>query len=674
MAISSTGRVGMTADEIFHLTAGQTYWSRQDYRLQPENGLLPQRLAGLPLVLSSGVKFPDIGAPDINEEWHSAMIRKIGRRFFFESGNDTDRMLLMGRSMIALLGAATVALIGLWSRSLFGPLAGLSCAACAAFSPSFLAHAGLATSDTAGAVGFLAATVAWWRLCHRISIDRILIAGSTLALLALSKYSVVLFGPILVVLVLIRLMRPAGLPVRLPRISRQRSRGRARLLPLVMACAASILLCWILIWGAFGFRYSAACPKPGEAFTFPWTETLITQSHERSLYMADGATQGRIASVSAGVVQYFVTAAARYHFLPEAWLYGLAYVDTNGRYRPAFLCGEWEATGWWWFFPFAFLVKSTPVELLLFTAAAGAWVALVSASAAERRLAYKCAAPLAVGLIYGAFALSSHLNIGHRHILPLYGFGFILSGLVVYRLQKRTRPAFALIVVAALTSGQLVSSLTIRPHYLTYFNSLNGGPDQGYRYLVDSSLDWGQGLPDLAEWLKINAPGRNVYLSYTGNDEPTRFGINATRIGDVFFQPDQNMSAGAPPYLPGVYVFSATMWQRVNTLVRGPWRPGYEKSYQELRRFWREEPPPHLDGLTRHTADGRESHQRLLRYEQLCFGRLIHSLRNRPPDAIIAHTQLVFFLNDKDVQNALWGGLDGLDSFISDVYKAKSPP
>ena len=52
MAISSTGRVGMTADEIFHFTAGQTYWSRQDYRLQPENGLLPQRLAGLPGKLS----------------------------------------------------------------------------------------------------------------------------------------------------------------------------------------------------------------------------------------------------------------------------------------------------------------------------------------------------------------------------------------------------------------------------------------------------------------------------------------------------------------------------------------------------------------------------------------------------------------------------------------------
>jgi hypothetical protein len=441
-----------------------------------------------------------------------------------------------------------------------------------------------------------------------------------------------------------------------------------------MATGAALMLCWGLLWAAYGFRYSAAAPRQGESFTFPWTETLITQPHERCLYMADGATQGRLAHVEAGVVQYFVAAAARSHFLPESWLYGLAFVDNNARYRPAFLCDEWEATGWWWFFPFALLVKSTPVELLLFAAVGGVWVVLARASASERRLAYKCAAPFAAAFIYAAFALSSHLNIGHRHILPLYGFGFILTGLVFYRLRKKTSSAFSLVVVAVLTGSQLFASLTIRPHYLTYFNALTGGPDRGHRYLVDSSLDWGQGLPDLAEWLKTNVAGRRVYLSYFGSDEPTRFGINATRIGDVYFQPDQQLSAGAPPYLPGVYVFSATMWQRVNTLVRGPWRPGYEKSYQELRRFWREEPAPLLDGLTRTTADGRESRQRLIRYEQLCFGRLIHSLRNRPPDAIVAHTQLVFFLNDKDLKAALSDGLDGLDSVSSGAYQVKSTP
>lgn len=674
MAISGTERVGVTADETFHLTAGQTYWSQQDYRLQPENGLFPQRLAGLPLFFSSSVELPDLSEPDIKAEWNAAMVGQLGRRFLFESGNDTERILLLGRAMIALLGAATVALIGLWSRSLFGPLPGVTCAACAAFSPSILAHSGLATSDMAGVLGFLAATAAWWRLCHRISIGRILLAGSSLGLLALSKYSAALFGPIIVALLLIRLARPAGLPVRVPGIAHRMHRGLARAFPLVLASGAALLICWGLIWAAYGFRFSAAAPRQGETFAFPWEETLIRQSHDRCLYMADGATQGRIAHVSAGVVQRFVDTAARNHLLPEAWLYGLAFVDNVSRYRPAFLCGEWESVGWWWFFPFALLVKSTPVELLLFVFGVGAWLVLIRVSVPGRRLAYKCAAPLLAALVYAAFALNSHLNIGHRHILPLYGFGFILAGLVFHRLQKKTSAAFSLIVIAALIGGQLFASLTVRPHYLTYFNRITGGPDQGYKYLVDSSLDWGQSLPDLTAWLETNARGKRVYLSYFGSDSPARFGLDATRIGDVFFHPSPAMSTVIPPYLPGVYVFSATMWQRVNTLVRGPWRPGYEKSYQDLRRFWLEEPAPLLDGFTRYTTDGRESRQRLIRYEQLCFGRIIHSLRDRKPDAIVASTQLVFFLNENDLKTALFGGLDGLDSFSSGAYQTKSPP
>jgi hypothetical protein len=38
----------VTFDETAHLPAGYAYWRFNDYRLNPENGVLPQRLAGLP--------------------------------------------------------------------------------------------------------------------------------------------------------------------------------------------------------------------------------------------------------------------------------------------------------------------------------------------------------------------------------------------------------------------------------------------------------------------------------------------------------------------------------------------------------------------------------------------------------------------------------------------------
>ena len=66
----------------------------------------------------------------------------------------------------------------------------------------------------------------------------------------------------------------------------------------------------------------------------------------------------------------------------------------------------------------------------------------------------------------------------------------------------------------------VAESNTIRPDYLAYFNQLAGGPSEAYKHLADSSLDWGQDLPALKQWLEregLQQPGAgNVYLSYFG--------------------------------------------------------------------------------------------------------------------------------------------------------------
>jgi len=62
------------------------------------------------------------------------------------------------------------------------------------------------------------------------------------------------------------------------------------------------------------------------------------------------------------------------------------------------------------------------------------------------------------------------------------------------------------------------------PHYLAYFNELVGGSKNGYEYLLDSNLDWGQDLPSLANFL--DRSGRpEVVLSYFGTASPRTYGI-----------------------------------------------------------------------------------------------------------------------------------------------------
>jgi len=73
----------------------------------------------------------------------------------------------------------------------------------------------------------------------------------------------------------------------------------------------------------------------------------------------------------------------------------------------------------------------------------------------------------------------------------------------------------------------------VRRDYLAYFNQVAAGPKNGYKHLVDSSLDWGQDLPALRSWLAQN-PDRfgtgQRYLAYFGTALPEWYGIKATSL------------------------------------------------------------------------------------------------------------------------------------------------
>ena len=151
LGLSASGRKSQTGDEGVHLAGGVSYWAFNDYRIQPENGNWPQRLCGLPVWLS-GYRFPSTEA----STWRELKQWDVGDQFFYECGNDADRMLLQGRVMTALLGVTLGLLVYAWSRRLFGRLGGLLSLALFAFSPTMLTHGFLITSDMASALFFTA--------------------------------------------------------------------------------------------------------------------------------------------------------------------------------------------------------------------------------------------------------------------------------------------------------------------------------------------------------------------------------------------------------------------------------------------------------------------------------------------------------------------------------------
>lgn len=650
-AASVSDEFSTTADEIAHLTAGYSYWQDNDYRLQPENGLFPQRWAALPLFRQ------DLKQLDrAHKAWAEANVWVVGENFFHKCGNDLAAMLRSGRAMISVLGAVLVFAVGCWAWQLAGPVAALVTSTLAAFSPTLLAHAGLVTSDTAAALGFVLASAAWWRLLHRVTAARVLWAGLAVGCLALAKFSAVLFGPMAVAMLALRLLRRAPLTGALgPR--RWRWRGAKRLAPLTGAGVATVLLAWAVVWAGYGFRYQAAGPHaPAHAqFAMPWDSVMIAQPKRSALLMADGKPQGEAVFLKPGPVQKFVAWGTAHRVLPEAWLYGFAFVDRSSRYRPAFFAGEWSALGWKAFFPVAYLLKSTFAELLLHAAGLACLLAAARRSRAGRTLLYKAGPLLVMLVIYGGFSVSSSLNIGHRHILPMYACAAVLAGGVALAPTRRAGRWLAVFAALAL-SAHLTASAHARPDYLAYFNALAGGTAGGHRYFVDSSLDWGQDLPRLKRWLDARTDRDPVFLSYFGSGSPRYYQIEATRIADTYFDFSGSERQLVPPLRGGWFIISATMWQRVYTHVRGPWTAAYEARYQQMRPWIRQ-----LNAtLTApaHDPEGREVTatelaELLIDFEHLRFGRLCYFLHDRAPDARIGATFLAFHLSDGELNYCL---------------------
>lgn len=622
LALWAVSGKSVTADEILHVTGGYLYNRFGDYRIHPENGNLPQRWAALPAWL---MKAPPPKLED-NLPWRTSDASVVGHQFFYQTGHDHWPMLMAGRAMIVLFSAGTGLLVFCWTRRLFGVTGGFFALSFYCLDPNILAHAALATSDTTAVFFLLAACGAFWRHLRQPDGRTGALSAAVFGLACVAKYSAVLLLPVMLILLGWRILaEPAA----------QRHRW-LKLAPLTLA--AHGLAAVFIIWLFFGFRYSGFAPGvPAAAhYIVPWEQVLPALGW-----------QGR-------VVQFCRDG----HLLPEAFLYGYSWVVQSAQTRAAFLAGEYSVTGWVSFFPLAFWWKTTAALLVALVLGGPALHRRWRNPAVRLAGDLTVVAPLLVLLaLYGAFSLASHLNIGHRHILPVYPVLFILTGgLAAPALSGSWRRHTVLVLLVA---GQLAANVRVAPHYLAFFNVFAGGPANGHRLLVDSSLDWGQDLPGLARWLRENNSGaaaRPVFLSYFGSGDPAYYGIAATPLPCV-----NGFKLRHPWYEPaaGVYCVSATMLMHVYSPVRGPWTPELEKEYQAeraktplFREYWRDPAiRAKLHGLGADEAFARTWE----RYDALRFARLGHYLRARRADASVGHSIFIYRLDQSEVDAALNG-------------------
>jgi len=269
----------------------------------------------------------------------------------------------------------------------------------------------------------------------------------------------------------------------------------------------------------------------------------------------------------------------------------------------------------------------------------------------SRDLAYKCA-PLAVlATVFASIALGSSLNIGHRHILPIYPVLYVAAGGISS--WAVLFPRRGALLVCLIMGCFLTSSATAYPHYLAYFNSFVPS-NRAYKCLIDSNLDWGQDLPGLKSRLdSLLANGKvPVYLNYFGKGSPSYYGVRAIELPPKFDD--------LVPFRweAGLYCVSATALQLGDEQSQR-WTRAEEARYQELRRTYRG--PCAMSTPTR-DDDNIKPDLRKLR-SQLEFGeflRMMSYLRHREPDELVGYSILIFRLTEDEVALALRGNSEAV--------------
>ncbi len=448
----------ITWDEDDHIYAGYMSWKHGDFGLNPEHPPLVKLLATIPL-LNLPLKMPEL-----QNRFFKLEAFLGGKDFIFR--NDADQILFRARMAASLLTLLLVVLVFLATREMFGVVAAFIALALLTFDPTVLAHGGVVGTDMGCACFVFASIYAFYRYVKAPSAGRMVLTGVAGGLALASKHSAILIFPMLLLLAICEIARAgndADKSVQVPRSKRALRMAGALVLVTVISVG--------VLWSFYGFRYKARAD--GQEINPPLSEFVQRLSRQRDIRV--------------------LTAVARFRLLPESYIYGLADVRIMADFYASYLFGKDYAKGIWYYFPAAFVIKSSLTFLLLLSIAV--WSIVSGKLRAWREILFLTIPPA----VHFAVAMGSGMNIGVRHILLVYVFLAVLIGGAAGKLIEQNRRW--VYVVVALLIFQAISVTRTYPAYIAYANELWGGPSQTYKYLTDSNSDWGQQLKATKRYL-----------------------------------------------------------------------------------------------------------------------------------------------------------------------------
>jgi Dolichyl-phosphate-mannose-protein mannosyltransferase len=511
----SAHRDSITWDEDDHIYAGYMSWKHADFGLNPEHPPLVKLVAALPL-LDMPLKMPVLQDRMFK---HEAFLG--GRDFFFK--NDANAMLFRARMAVTCFTLLLALLVFLAAQEMFGTVAAFIALCLLVFDPNLLAHGSVVGTDVGLSCFTFASVYAFYRYTKAPSPWRLIVVGIATGLALACKHTGILVFPMLFLLAIWEVWR--GGQATAPSAPQISVSKRARHLALALLAITAISL--TILWSAYGFRYQARAEG--------------RQMNPQLSVFLQGLSRPRQAQL--------LQTVAHFHLLPESYIYGLADVRIMSDFYSSFLLGKVYPHGVWFYFPVAFTIKSSMSFLLLLLLAI--WAIAARRFTAWREIYFLTIPPL----FYLIIAMSSGMNIGVRHILPMYLFFSVLIGGAASKLIHHNRrwvfPVFALLIFQAISTSHSY------PAYLAYANELWGGPPRVHELLSDSNSDWGQQLKDVKHYLDQRNIKDCWFIYFAeGVVDASYYGIPCKPLPTV----DSlwvNEPANAPPAIDGTVLISA---------------------------------------------------------------------------------------------------------------------
>jgi hypothetical protein len=544
-----------TYDEVLHAPGAWVQARYRDFRVNPEDPPLWHYWAALPHWLAPPIVDTNTASwrtmpQDVMQQWRWSV-----ETLYRTPGNDADAFVNKSRAMMLIAGLALGGLIAWWSWHIGGSPAALTALLFFALDPNFLAHAPLVKNDVTFTLALVAFVFSIWRLGLKVTLPRAITVGLLCGVGLCVKFSALIFGPLILLLLLGRALLPNAWPF----FGRHLAERRARLVAGMALCAAVAIASYLFLWTCYGFRYDPT-PEPNVRLNTSRFLELTAINELLASHPDQAVTQQELNNWKPGPLVRGIVLSQQYHLLPQAWLNGLLYIHMTTKLQNSFLCGEYSSIGWWYYFPLAMLFK-TPVATLVSIVFAFAVLTFCRENTQVSKYksdtwTFMC---LCVPFtLYGAFALATNLNLGLRHVLPLYPFLFVVVGVAASRAWMYWKKKACLVFIL-LASGLILESVASFPNYLSFFNTACGGARGGVRLLGDSNLDWGQDLKSLADWRQKNLDG-NLYLCYFGMADPAYYGIDYINLpGGYRYGPPVQLPAD-----PGIIAISATHLQGIH--------------------------------------------------------------------------------------------------------------